>query len=117
VEKKRELRVVNDQRGAPTPAHFIADAVARVISAPGEKRSGTYHMTAAGEATWHDFAREILSRMSLDVALVPIASSEYKTAARRPKNSLLDNAMLQRTFGISLADWREGLDAVLSAIH
>ncbi len=117
VEKKRELRVVNDQRGAPTPAHFIADAVVRVISAPGEKRSGTYHMTAAGEATWHDFAREILSRMSLDAALVPIASSEYKTAARRPKNSLLDNARLQRTFGISLADWREGLREVSSRMH
>lgn len=116
AKERPELRVVDDQRGAPTSAHAIARAVASVL-AKENPASGVYHLSAAGETTWHGFAKEILALAGIDIPLVPIPTSEYKTAAARPKNSLLDNAKLAREFGVALADWRAGLMEVLSAIQ
>ena len=115
---KPELRVVDDQRGAPTSSGAIAAATARVLSSPAfsSKPSGIYHMSAAGETSWHGFAKAILDGAGLRTAVVAIRSEEYPAAARRPKNSLLDNAKLVATFGIALPDWRQGLREVSSKI-
>ena len=119
AREKPELRVVDDQRGAPTSSQAIARAVAFVLSnlSSGKVPGGVYHLSAAGQTTWHGFAREILERKGLEVPLVPISSAEFAAAARRPRNSMLDNANISGTFGITLPDWREDLAAVLSAIH
>jgi dTDP-4-dehydrorhamnose reductase len=114
-KERKELRVVNDQRGAPTSADMIARAVASILR-NGSPASGLYHMSAAGETTWHGFARAILAAARIDTPVVPIPTSEYKSAAARPKNSLLDNTRLQQAFGIALPDWREGLREVSSRI-
>lgn len=117
---KRELRVVNDQRGAPTSAAAIADAISRVLSRAdvfSGKTGGIYHMTAAGETTWHGFASAIVDGAGLKIPVVPIRSEGYPVAARRPKNSLLENSKLFEAFGIALRDWREDVAAVLAAIH
>jgi dTDP-4-dehydrorhamnose reductase len=112
-----ELRVVNDQHGAPTSSLDIAAAVARVLGMPGLKdRGGLYHLSAGGETTWYGFAKAILEAKGIGTPLVPIRSDEYPTAARRPKNSRLSNAKLAATFGLALPDWREGLGAVLRAL-
>lgn len=113
-----ELRVVDDQRGAPISAGAIAAAVAEILQAKNlrEKPYGVYHMSAAGATTWFGFAKAILETTGLKTPVVPIRSADYPSAARRPKNSLLDNAKLQRTFGIVLPDWREGLREVSSKI-
>ncbi len=116
AETKPELRVVVDQRGAPTSSGAIAGAVAQVLARSG-KASGLYHLSAAGETTWHGFAKEILAMKGLQTAVVPISSAEYGAPARRPKNSLLDNGKIGAEFGIALPDWRQGLAAVLAAIH
>jgi len=110
--------VVQGQHGAPTPAHSIADAVARALTdaSLAQKTGLLYHLSMAGDTTWHGFAREILAAAGIDVPVVPIASSEYRAAAVRPKNSLLDNARLRAAFGIELPDWREGLREVSSRI-
>jgi len=116
AQEKKELRVVDDQRGAPTSAQAIARAVVSILmkeNPPG----GLYHMSAAGETTWHAFARAILEGVGLQTPVVAITSAEYAARARRPKNSLLDNSRLQRVFGFALPDWRAGLAAVLAAIH
>jgi dTDP-4-dehydrorhamnose reductase len=110
-----ELRVVDDQRGAPTAAHAIAAAVAKLLQGR-ELPHGLYHMSAAGETTWYEFAKEILSAAGVAAPLVPVPSAEYQTAARRPKNSLLDSSRLQRDFGVALPGWREGLREVSSRI-
>ena len=115
AKEKRELRVVDDQRGAPTSAETIGRAVVSILTRRNPER-GLYHMSAAGETTWHGFAKEILAAAHVDVPVVPIPSSEYRTAAARPKNSLLDNTRLRRVFGIELPDWREGLREVSSRI-
>lgn len=116
--EKPELRVVDDQRGAPTSNEAIARATAAVLAKleSGKAPSGVYHMSAAGETTWFGFAKAILETTGRKIALIPIRSEEYRTAARRPKNSLLSNSKLQRTFGIVLPDWRQGLREVSSKI-
>ena len=111
-----ELRVVNDQRGAPTASGAIAGAVAQVLAHPG-KANGLYHLSAGGETTWHGFAQAILEAKGLKNTVVAIRSDEYPVAARRPKNSLLDNSKIRAAFGIALPDWRQSLAAVLAAIH
>ena len=127
--ERDSLRVVNDQRGAPTTARLIADATAQVLGRwsvfEGERRRGalgTYHLCAAGECSWHEFARAIFAEAfaagllarAPDVA--PIASAEYPTRAQRPAYSVLDTAKIRATFGIHLPPWRAGLDAVVAEL-
>ncbi len=111
---KPELRVVDDQRGAPTSSVAIAEAVTGILSAASlrDKPSGIYHMSAASETTWHGFAREILGNAKHEVRLTPVSSAEYGAIARRPKNSLLDNGKLRAAFGVELAGWREGFRGI-----
>ena len=94
-----ELRIVADQCGAPTGAELVADVTAIAIAAAARQddplASGIYHLAAAGRTTWHEFARFIVSEAiergamlrATEDAIVPIASSEYHTAAKRPANS------------------------------
>jgi dTDP-4-dehydrorhamnose reductase len=118
ANEKPELRVVDDQHGAPTSSLAIAEAVARILGNPAlrEQPSGLYHMTAAGRATWHAFARAILDARGIRTPVIAIGSDQFPSAARRPKNSLLDNSKLAATFGVALPGWREGLAAVLRAL-
>jgi dTDP-4-dehydrorhamnose reductase len=116
AKTKPELRVVNDQRGAPTSSAAIAGAVAQVLAHPG-KANGLYHLSAAGETTWHGFAQAILDAKGLKNPVVAIRSDEYPADAKRPKNSLLDNGKIGAGLGIALPGWRQGLAAVLAAIH
>ncbi len=130
---KPELRVVDDQRGAPTSSLALARATVEILSAGGSgvldqeslaaarERSGLYHASARGETSWHGFAQAILEARALSgdlrmPKLVAIPTSEYPTPARRPANSTLSNAKLEAAFGVRLADWREGLDEVLSVL-
>lgn len=112
ARERPELRVVDDQRGAPTSAAAIAEATVRALAKP-DAAPGIYHMSAAGETTWHGFAAAILDGAGLRTPLRAIRSEEFVTAARRPRNSLLDNAKLRATFGVALPDWRAGLHRVM----
>jgi len=113
---KPVLRVVEDQHGAPTSCHSIAEATARILAGGAGAPQGIYHMSAGGETTWHGFAAAILEEAGLATPVVPISSAEYGSAAPRPRNSRLDNAKLARSFGFALAPWREQLHAVMQAI-
>lgn len=110
-----ELRMVDDQRGAPTSASTIARVVSEILRSPWD--SGLYHMSCSGETTWCGFARAILSRRPFDPApaLVPIATRDYPTPARRPANSVLDNGKLFSAFSVRLPDWESALDEVMGA--
>ena len=122
------VRVVNDQLGAPTWSRLIAEATALLISrsldadgkfAPGQ-RSGVYHLSSAGQASWYEFASAI-RESSLALGILPetcarvegIPSSEYPTPAKRPAYSVLSNDKLFETFGIRMPDWREALGLCL----
>ena len=133
AREKHELRMVSDQQGAPTWARAIAEATSAMVAeliaakASGPKagtwpRTGIYHLTAAGSATWAEFALTILeiydellawpadsgefSGPLVAKSVVSIASSEFKAAAQRPANSLLSNAKLERDFGVRLPEWK-----------
>jgi dTDP-4-dehydrorhamnose reductase len=118
AKSRPELRVVDDQHGAPTSSLAIAEAVAQILAdpVPSSKASGLYHLSAGGETTWHGFAKAIFKAKGIGTPLTAIRSDEYPAAAQRPKNSRLDNSKTAATFNVALADWREGLSAVLRAV-
>lgn len=129
ARERHELRMVDDQHGAPTWARAIAEATTAIVarsaaarSSGGWQTSGVYHLTADGSTTWAGFARAILdiydellawpadsgefSGPLLAKRVVPIASSEFKAAARRPANSRLSNDKVERELGVRPPDWR-----------
>lgn len=127
----KPLRIVADQVGAPTWARMLAESSAIIIAfflrasaSEVNTLSGTYHVTAAGQTNWHDFARAILEeelarlqRLGKPLAwcetalasLQPIPASAYPLPARRPGYSVLSNEKVERVFGIHLPDWRDQL--------
>lgn len=119
--ERDELGVVADQVGAPTPAHFIANATAEIVR-QGVDASGTWHLTAAGQASWHEFARAIFEQAHAAGRLprVPrvraIGTSDYPTPARRPAYSVLDTSRLRADFGIAPPPWRQGLQDVIGQL-
>jgi dTDP-4-dehydrorhamnose reductase len=108
----KPLRVVDDQQGAPTSSRALARATAQAIGKLRDQ-GGLYHMSAAGSTTWCGFARAIFREAGIRAQVTPIASSDYATAARRPRNSVLDNGLLAR-HAIRLPSWESGLREVLS---
>lgn len=109
--ERPELKVVDDQRGAPTWARDIAAATVRLLAAPP---NGLFHLTAGGATTWYGFACEIMRLAGLPPVLHRIRSDEYKTPARRPANSILDNTRLRKAAGIVMPPWDESLAKCLA---
>jgi dTDP-4-dehydrorhamnose reductase len=109
--ERDELAIVADQIGVPNWSRALAEATVRAIVAglPAvAERSGVYHLSATGQATWHEFAQAIVG----DVArprVVPITTAEYPTPARRPAFGVLDTERFETTFGFGLPEWREVL--------
>jgi dTDP-4-dehydrorhamnose reductase len=125
ARQRNEVRVVCDQVGAPTSALDIADGVIGVVhnllaeSARSDLR-GVFHMTAAGTATWTEFAEAIfaLSRAAggPSATVIPIPTTEYPTPARRPANSRLDTSLLANVHGIRLPHWRQSLQPCIERL-
>lgn len=126
MREREELRVVSDQHGTPTWCRLLADVPARIIAAhwaDPERRaglpSGLYHLTNAGETTWHEYAlaiRDLAPELAdrRHVRIHPITTAEYPLPAPRPAWSVLDNGRLERTFGIRAEHWREALSRCLA---
>jgi dTDP-4-dehydrorhamnose reductase len=114
ARERPELKVVDDQFGAPTSSTAVASATSRAIEKGGGE--GIYHLSAAGRTTWHGFAQTIVRAAGLSTPVRAIPTSEYPTPARRPRNSMLDNSKLKKDFGIALADWRDGMREVLAQV-
>lgn len=121
AREREELRIVDDQRGAPTWSRFIAEATAQIVAqgrgnpvALIDATTGVYHLTCAGETTWYGFARVLLAadpkkeEQKLQ-RIVPITTAEYPTPARRPAYSVLENDRFARTFGVRLPEWKSPL--------
>jgi dTDP-4-dehydrorhamnose reductase len=115
ASQREEIAVVDDQRGSPTSALDIADAVFAVCRNLTERPEegalrGVFHMAGAGDTTWAGLAAYVFeqsSRMGGPHARVrPISTAEYPTPARRPANSRLNTSKLSAVYGISLPDWR-----------
>lgn len=114
------VRVVADQVGTPTSAQSVAEAIWKIIGTPA--LHGIHHWTDAGVASWYDFAVAIaeeagsLGLLHRDVTVMPIATEEYPTPARRPAYSVLDKRSLL-AIGLTPLHWRARLRQVLQEIR
>lgn len=124
AKEKSSLQIVNDQKGCPTWSRHIAEAVSAIVALAfhegkifWDNNSGTYHLTGTGSTTWFGFAEAIFDELQAMGHPVPvisgIGSEAYKTAAKRPAFSVLDNTLLEQQFGIRLPDWRHSLNLVM----
>lgn len=130
AKERSELRIVADQFGAPTWARDLAQSTATALSRWMEKDfdpkfCGLYHLTAAGQTNWHEYAEEIvqlarkydaaLSSKSLDIRA--ITTQDYPVPAKRPVNSVLANNKIRETFGIVMPAWRDSLAECVRLIY
>lgn len=123
---RERLRIVSDQRGAPTSARLLADvaahAIARNGAAGGRDAPCTFHVAAAGVASWHEFAAEVVGRACAAgliprvVPVDPIASADFPTRARRPAWSVLDSTRIEESFALVMPHWREGVARCVAEI-
>ncbi len=131
AREREQLNVIDDQVGAPTGADLLADVTAHAIRhlLPPMRHndltpSGLYHLAAAGETSWHGYARFVLecaqqAGQALKAGpqqVLAIPTSAYPTPARRPHNSRLDTRRLQNTFGLALPHWQSGVARLLAEI-
>ena len=105
AETRKQISVVNDQIGSPTYAGDLAEFSLKVISSESTAY-GLYHYSNLGAISWYDFAVEIFRQHNKDVHVVPISTSSYPTAAKRPKYSVLDLYKTKATFCVDLLFWK-----------
>lgn len=127
--ERDELKVIDDQIGAPTGADLLADVTAHAAyqvmrqAVPAEAL-GIHHLTAAGVASWFDYARFVLAHAQASGRVLKVGaqqvqavpSNAYPTPARRPLNSRLDCTRLQETFKLTLPPWQAGVARLLDEI-
>ena len=106
-KEKKELRVVDDQIGAPT---YTLDVVKQTWELVEKDYVGLFHSSNEGEVSWFGFANEIVKRLNLNVDVVPIKTEEYKTKAMRPKYSVLDNYLLKLENLNIMQNWERAFD-------
>ena len=131
ANKQDELKVVNDQIGAPTGAELIADVTALCLYQIAQYKnsahnlSGTYHLTPTGETSWHGFAQFIIAEaLGLGVKfrasfenVQAISTSEYPLPAKRPSNSLLDTKKICNTFNVYMPPWQTHVERLFKELY
>jgi len=125
-QERERLTVIDDQWGAPTGADLLADVTAHAIRHLQHRPQdgGLYHCVAAGETTWHSYAKFVLEHASkaqqaikiIAKEVAPVPTSAFPTPATRPHNSRLATAKLQTTFGLQLPHWQTGVARMLAEI-
>ena len=119
-KERSELSVVNDQIGSPTYAADLVEMILTIIDHESFRRMGQktqiYHYSNAGKCSWYEFAKEIFSLKKIECRVSPITTDQYKTLARRPKCSLLDNKKIEKKFSIKLKHWKDSLSTCLNRV-
>jgi len=122
AHEREELRVVDDQVGAPTWCRMLAEATALMLAQCLHKdavadrlrdRGGLYHLSAGGQTSWFGFASAIVRKMDKPPRMMPITTADYPLPAARPAYSVLSNDKLARQFGLRLPDWHDSLEQCL----
>jgi dTDP-4-dehydrorhamnose reductase len=133
ARERSELRIVDDQVGAPTSARSLAEGLISILSTTDgngrgelvrrfEAAGGLVHMSASGETSWYGFACAIvdgLRRRDAQLAvnnIIAIPTREFPTKAARPHNSRLDLGRLEKILGVQMPDWRHSLDRELDGL-
>lgn len=124
ARERDQLRVIDDQIGAPTGAELLADVSAHALrSAFGNPAlAGIYHLAPAGEASWYDYARFVIAEARANgealavQSIEAIPTSAYPTPAKRPNNSRLDTRKLRECFELHLPHWQDGVSRMLKEV-
>jgi len=112
ASQRETLGVVSDQIGTPTYAADLAAVIMQIVQAVHEGRTdepGVYHFSNEGVASWYDFAYFLVRESNLSCRVQPISTAQYKTAAVRPKFSLLDKSKIKATFAVQIPHWTDSL--------
>jgi dTDP-4-dehydrorhamnose reductase len=113
-KEKDSISVVNDQIGNPTYANDLAYHILKLMET---EEYGLYHCTNNGECTWYDFARSIIVSSGEECEVKPCTSEQYRTLAKRPKYSALDNMMLRNTIGDEMRNWEEAVISFMRKVR
>jgi dTDP-4-dehydrorhamnose reductase len=118
LTEREDLRVVADQLGSPSNALHIAQAVTKTapLMMAGRLPADIYHLSSVGHTSWHGFACAIAAATKSTARVVPIVTSEFPTAAARPKDARLDSSALA-SHGIAMPHWRNGLTQAMNDAH
>ena len=124
--ERDSLNVVADQFGAPTGAELIADVTALMLAQvlctkDSSDLTGIYHLTAAGETSWHGFARYVLQHAEQNGVTLKVSSEQlgaitteaYPLPAPRPRNSRLALGKLEHAFQLKMPSWEQGVQRML----
>jgi len=129
AQERETLKVINDLIGAPTSAELLADVTAHAIrhvrkrpAADASALAGVYHLVASGQTSWFEYAKEVLALANqaqhaikiIAKEVLPVPTTAFPTAARRPLNSRLNTSKLQTTFDLTLPHWRLGVARMLT---
>jgi len=112
----RELRVVADQFGVPTPNHFIADQIKKIILQLSENNTGIYHMVPNGSCSWFEFAKTIIEQNNPNYYIADlhaIKTNEFPTKTKRPNNSILCNDKIKREFNLVFDHWEQEFQRII----
>lgn len=115
MSERDEISVINDQVGSPTYAKDLAQAIVDIINGD-DWVGGIYHYSNEGEISWYDFAVAIREIKGLECRINPILTSQYPTAAKRPKYSLLDKSKIKSTFKVEVPNWKDSLVQMLNKL-
>ena len=123
AQEREALSVINDQFGAPTGADLLADVTALAIMqlSASQNNAGIYHLSAAGETTWFEYANYVIAQANNGLTATklvaktinPVLTSAFPTAAKRPHNSRLNTAKVRHVFGLTLPHWQAGVKRML----
>ena len=117
-DTKDEINVVDDQRGCPTWAHDLAQALIALITHYGvEPVHETFHFTNEGNITWYEFARTIMELGEKHCHVNPITTDQYPTKAHRPAYSVLDLSKIKEVTGMTIPHWRDSLVKCIEEIN
>lgn len=111
ARERGELRVVNDVRMSPTGTLTVAETTLKLLQCGADP--GVYNVVNSGDATWYEFACEIVRRANVDVPVSAVTSDEFPTVASRPSYSVLDNSRVTKAIGESIPSWPNALDRYL----
>lgn len=125
MKEKEAINVVNDQWGCPTYAADLAETIMMIIEKwetingqwpLGNGQPAVYNYCNKGIISWYEFALAIKEITGSTCTINPITTSQYPTAAKRPKYSVLDTKKIRQHFGISIPDWKASLNKCLEIL-
>ena len=119
-KERNELNIVSDQIGSPTYATDLADAILEIIEykkfRDEDQTTQIYHYSGEGEISWYEFAKEIFKISRIDCKVNPIATKQYPTTAKRPRNTLMKKDKIVKVFNIKISNWKSSLNTYMTIL-